>query len=29
MQIDTLAARIRAEMVHNNGVFCIFPALGI
>ena len=29
MQIDTLAARVRAEVVNNNGVFCTFPALGV
>jgi len=29
MQIDTLAARVRDEVVNNNGVFCTFPALGI
>jgi ubiquinone/menaquinone biosynthesis C-methylase UbiE len=29
MQIDTLAARVRAEVVNNKGVFCTFPALGI
>jgi hypothetical protein len=29
MQIDTLAARLRAEVVSTNGVFCTFPALGI
>ena len=29
MEIDTLAARLRAEVVRNNGVFCTLPALGI
>jgi ubiquinone/menaquinone biosynthesis C-methylase UbiE len=29
MQIDTLAARLRAEVVNNNGVFCTEPAVGI
>jgi len=29
MQIDTLAARIQADVVNNNGVFCTIPALGI
>jgi hypothetical protein len=29
MQIDTLAARLRDEVVHNNGAFCTLPALGI
>jgi ubiquinone/menaquinone biosynthesis C-methylase UbiE len=29
MQIDTLAARLRAEVVSNNGVFCTMPAIGI
>ena len=29
MQIDTLAARLRAEVVSNNGVFCTMPVLGI
>jgi hypothetical protein len=28
MQLDTLAARLRAEVVNNNGVFCTWPALG-
>jgi len=29
MQVDTLAARLRAETVNNGGVFCAVPALGI
>ena len=29
MQIDALAAQLRAEVVNNNGVFCTLPALGI
>jgi hypothetical protein len=29
MQIDTLGARLRAEVVNNNGVFYTLPALGI
>ena len=29
MQIDTLAARLRDEVVNNHGVFCTIPALGI
>jgi hypothetical protein len=29
MQHDTLAVRLRAEMVNSNGVFCTLPALGI
>lgn len=29
MQIEALAARIRAEVVNNNGVFCTLPAFGI
>ena len=29
MQIGTLAARLRADVVDNNGVFCTLPALGI
>ena len=29
MQIETLAARLRDEIVNNNGVFSTVPALGI
>jgi ubiquinone/menaquinone biosynthesis C-methylase UbiE len=29
MQIDTLAARLRAEVANSDGVFCTLPAVGI